>query len=131
LKAHIQRPAAVLTAWAVALFCMPGNLAAQERILPSSELHRELQRTSQARQSNLDSIQRVLSTPTGQDLMKQAKLDPGQVQKAVSQLNDAELAKLAHQARSAEDDLAGGLIVGLLALIGLIVVIIVVLSLVD
>jgi hypothetical protein len=110
---------------------MPGNVAAQERILPSTQLHQELQRTSQARQSNLDVIQRVLSTAAAQDLLKQAKLDPGHVQKAVSQLNDAELAKLAQQARSAEDDLAGGLIVGLLALIGLIVVIIIVVSLVD
>lgn len=63
--------------------------------------------------------------------MKQARLDPGKVQKAVSHLDDAELAKLAKQARSAEDDLAGGLIVGLLALIGLIVVILVVVSLVN
>jgi hypothetical protein len=110
---------------------MPGNLAAQERILPSAELHQDLQRKSQARQSNLDAIQRVLSTRAGQDLLKQAKLDPSTVQKAVSHLSDAEIAKLAHQARSAEDDLAGGLIVGLLALIGLIVVIIVVVSLID
>jgi hypothetical protein len=73
----------------------------------------------------------VLSTPTGQDLMKQARLDPGKVQKAVSQLDDAELAKLAKQARSAEDDLAGGLIVGLLALIGLVVVILIVINIVD
>lgn len=131
MKAQLQRPAAVLTAWAVTVFCMPGNLSAHDRILPSTQLHQELQRTSQARQGNLEVIQRVLSTPTGQDLLKQAKIDPGQVQKAVSQLNDAELAKLAQQARSAEDDLAGGLIVGLLALIGLIVVIIVVVSLVD
>lgn len=131
MKAQLQRPAAILTAWAVTVFCMPGNLAAQERILPSTELHRELQKTSQARQRNWDIIQRVLSTPAGQDLMKEARLDPGQVKKAVSQLSDAELAKLAQQARSAEDDLAGGLIVGLLALIGLIVVIIVVLSLVN
>jgi len=41
-------------------------------------------------------------------------------------LNDEELSRLADRARAVEQDVQGGLIVGLLALIGLIVVILVV-----
>ena len=51
--------------------------------------------------------------------------------RAIAQLSDDELARLATKARSAEQDVQGGLIVGLLALIGLIVVIIIVVSLVS
>jgi hypothetical protein len=49
---------------------------------------------------------------------------------AVATLSDAELARLSDRARSSEKDVEGGLIVGILALIGLIVVIIIVVSLV-
>jgi len=50
------------------------------------------------------------------------------VKRAISQLSDQELARLADQARASEKDVQGGLIVGLLALIGLIVVIIIVVA---
>lgn len=126
MKARFQQPIALLTAWAVALFCMPGNLAAQERIVPSSEFHQQLQKASDARKANLEVVQRVLSTDQAKSLLEKSKLDSGQVLKAVAHLNDAELARVADQARVAEKDVAGGLIVGILALIGLIVVIIVV-----
>jgi hypothetical protein len=43
-------------------------------------------------------------------------------------LDDAELSRLAARARAVEQDVEGGIIVGLLALIGLVVVVIVVLT---
>jgi hypothetical protein len=45
-------------------------------------------------------------------------------------LSDDELARLADRARASEKDVQGGLIVGILALIGLIVVIIIVVAIV-
>ena len=49
---------------------------------------------------------------------------------AVATLSDDELARLSDRTRASEKDVEGGLIVGILALIGLIVVIIVVVSIV-
>jgi hypothetical protein len=47
------------------------------------------------------------------------------MRQAVATLNDSELARLSDRARASEKDVQGGLIVGILALIGLIVVIII------
>src|SRR5712691_9702491 len=71
-------------------------------------------------------LERVLSLPAAQDALKKASLNQDQIRKAVSTLNDEELSRLADRARAVEQDVQGGLIVGLLALIGLIVVILVV-----
>jgi hypothetical protein len=105
---------------------MPASGAAQERIISFADLHRQLEKTSQERQENLNVVAKVLSTEEAQKLLNKAGLTPAKALKAVAQLDDSELSRVASQARTAEKDLAGGLIVGILALIGLIVVIIVV-----
>ena len=70
------------------------------------------------------------SLSAAQDALAKAHLSTAQVKTAIASLDDQELSRLAQQARAAEQDVQGGLIVGFLALIGLIVVIIVVLAVV-
>jgi hypothetical protein len=59
-------------------------------------------------QHNLDSIQRLLSTPTAEKALKSAKMDTQQVKTAVSTLNDQELAQLAARADKAQADFSAG-----------------------
>ena len=132
MKLHSRQTWAILTALSTMLtFLNPRVVFAQEHVLPLSELHRQLQSSAGQRARNLADLQRVLSLPPAQDALKKANANPGQIQKAIAQLNDEEVARLADRARAAEKDVEGGFIVGILALIGLVVVILVVLAVVD
>jgi len=51
-----------------------------------------------------------LSSDAGQKALKSAEVDYQRVDKAVGQLSDEELAKLADRSRQAENDFAAGLI---------------------
>jgi hypothetical protein len=105
--------------------------AAQEHVVPLSELKTRLGSKSQDRTRNLVDIQRVLSYPAAAAALKKSNVDPDQMRAAVATLDDEELARLADRARASEKDVEAGFIVGILALIGLIVVIIVVLAVVN
>ena len=123
---------ATVTALAVASFTtMPARAAGtDDHVLPLSELQKDLSSAAAKRAKDIEDIDRVLSLPVAQTELNKANLKPDQVKAAISTLNDEELARLADRARAAEQDVQGGLIVGLLALIGLIVVIIIVVALV-
>lgn len=134
MRVELRRPVAIVTAWAISWFTIPGNLQAQEQIIPASQLHTELQKAAQSRQANLATLERVLASDAAQQRMKAVRLDPAQVRTAVSQLDDRELQRLAQMAAAAETDMAAGLfgtLFTLLAIIGAIVVIIFILRAVD
>ncbi len=104
--------------------------AADEHIVPLSELHQQARATADQRTRNLADIERVLSYPAAAQALAKANVNHDQMKTAVSTLSDDELARLADRARASEHDVQGGLIVGILALIGLIVVIIIVVAVV-
>ena len=103
---------------------------AQEHVVPLSELHQKAQDSSRERSKNIEDIERVLAYPAASQALAKSHVDASGVRKAISTLDNAELARLADRARASEKDVQGGLIVGILALIGLIVVIIVVVTVV-
>jgi hypothetical protein len=76
-------------------------------------------------------VRELLSTDAGQQALKSAKMDYQRVDKAIGQLSDEDLAKVAERSRQAESDFAaGGLKSTLIIVIVLIVILIIVLSLV-
>lgn len=103
---------------------------AQEHVVPLNELQNKAAESGEARSRNMQDIERILAYPAAADALAKANVKPDQVHKAVATLDNAELARLADRARASEKDVQGGLIVGILALIGLIVVIIVVVTVV-
>ena len=92
----------------VALFIAPTDALAQSHVVSPADLQKEALTASQVRQHNLDSLQRVLSTPAAEKAMKSAKMDPQQVKTAVSTLSDQELAELAARADKAQADFSAG-----------------------
>ena len=92
----------------VALFIVPTDALAQSHVVSPADLQREAVAASQVRQHNLDSVQRLLSTPAAEKALKSAKIDTKQVKTAVSTLNDQELAQLAARADKAQADFAAG-----------------------
>lgn len=120
------------TAMCVATVVSPAGTQAQERpqhVVTLEELHKQAAQPAETRQSNENAIRHLLSTDAGQKVLKDANIDYQRVDKAIGQLNDEELAKLADRSRQAESDFAAGFLSPkALAYIILIVVVIVVIA---
>ncbi len=110
--------------------CTHSAVAAEDHLVPLTDIQEQLRNAAKQRGTDETDLVRVLTLPAAQAEFAKYNISPTQVKTAVATLSDAELARLASRARTAEKDVEGGLIVGLLALIGLIVVIIIVVSLV-
>jgi len=91
----------------------PARTQAQEKqqhVVTLDELKKQAARPAETRQANADAIRHLLSSDAGQKALKSAEVDYQRVDKAVGQLSDEELAKLADRSRRAENDFAAGLI---------------------
>lgn len=128
LRGKLAQLMALTTTWA--LFIAPTMASAQDHVVPLAEVERAVSSKAEARAKSLEDIDRVMSLPAATKELQRAKVTQSQVHAAVSTLSDKELARLAQQARDAEQEVQGGFIFGILALIGLIVVIVVVLAIV-
>ena len=111
-------------------FMIPQDAVAQNHVVSPSELQRATVASTQARQHNLETLQQFMSTPAAEKALKSAHMDAQQVNNAVSQLNDQELAQLASRATKAQTDFAAGslsdrdLIIILVAIAALILIIV-------
>ena len=80
----------------------------QQHVVTSEELNKQAARPAESRQTNEDAIRHLLSSEEGQKALKSANVDYQRVDKAIGQLNDEEVAKLADRSRRAESDFAAG-----------------------
>ncbi|MBI4909267.1 MAG: hypothetical protein HY820_36945 [Acidobacteria bacterium] len=103
----------------------------QDHVVPLKAIQKQLESRSEARTTNLADIERVLSLPAAQDMLRKSKLGMEQVKPAIAMLSEDELSRLATQARLVEKDVEGGILIGILALIGLVVVILIVVAVVN
>jgi len=92
----------------ITLFAIPPDVLAQDHVVTPSDLQKEMVNASQARQHNLDTIQRFLATPAAEKALKSAKIDVQQVKTAVATLSDDDLAQLSARAAKAQADFAAG-----------------------
>ena len=99
----------------------------QQHVVTTDELSQEVARPAETRQANEEAVRHLLSSDAGQNALKSANVDYARVDKAIGQLSDEEVAKLAERSRQAESDFAAGAISAkTLAYIILAVVVIVV-----
>ncbi|MBZ5533604.1 MAG: hypothetical protein LAO20_19415 [Acidobacteriia bacterium] len=91
-----------------ALLLVSAGRADEHHIVSRAELQSEAVAASQARQHNIDSVRRFLSSPTAEEAIKSAKMDPRQVCTAVASLDDHDLQQLAARAGQAQADFAAG-----------------------
>lgn len=126
LRSDLAKLMAVMTTWA--MFISPTIASAQDHVVPLAELERGLRSKAEARAKSIEDIDRVMALPAATKELQRVNVTQGQIHAAVSRLSDDELAQLAQSARGAEQEVQGGIIVGLLALIGLIVVIVIILG---
>ena len=105
----------------------------QQHVATLDELNKQTARPAETRQANEDAVRHLLSSDAGQKALKSASVDYRRVDKAIGQLSDEELTKLADRSRQAENDFAAGLISAktLAYIILAIVVIVVIIVLVS
>ena len=116
-----------------ALAGVPARMQAQDKqhVESLDDLNKDVAHRTETRRADEASVRELLSSEAGQTALKSAKVDYQKVDKAIGQLSDEDLAKIAARSRQAESDFAaGGLKSTLIIVIILIVVLIVVLSLV-
>jgi Flp pilus assembly protein TadB len=119
-------PAALLLAFATPR-TITAQAADQDHVVSSQALDQQLANSSATRQQNIETLQKLMETPTAQKAMHDAKVDPQQVKSAIPTLSDDELANLSARANNAQHDLAAGYIgPGLFTIIILAVIVIII-----
>jgi hypothetical protein len=105
---------AVVPAVLIVLVSYPAGLLAQttsnEHIVTSKALQQNLETSSAARQKNVETLSKFMSTPTAEKAMRDAKIDPVQVQKAIPTLSDSELSNLSARATDTQQKFSAGVL---------------------
>ncbi len=87
---------------------VPAGAQDKQHVVSLSELNKDAARPAQTRQTNEEAVRTLLSSDAAQKALKSSNLDYQQVDRAVGQLNDEDLARLAERSRRAQSDFAAG-----------------------
>jgi hypothetical protein len=87
---------------------IPARAQDKQHVVSLSDLNKDAARPAQTRQSNEEAIRTLLSSEQAKKALKSANLEYQKVDKAVGQLSDEDLAKLAERSRQAQSDFAAG-----------------------
>lgn len=109
----------VLPTWSMhtlavaAMLCLAGTPAraqAQENqhVVTLNELQKDAARPVDARQANEAAVRDIFSSEAAQKALKSAKIDYQKIDKAIGQLSDEDLARLAERSRQVRQDFAAG-----------------------
>jgi hypothetical protein len=80
----------------------------QQHVVSLDELKTDAAKPAQTRHAEEAAVKDFLSSDPAQKVLKSANFDLRQVDKAVSQLSDEDLARLAEKSRQAKQDFAAG-----------------------
>lgn len=86
----------------------PQNLFAQDHVVSSSELRKDLQEVAAAREKNLAQLDHLFLSGQGRKALETAHVNYQQVDKAVRSLSDDDLMRLSTRAQNAQSDFAAG-----------------------
>ena len=84
------------------------SVLAQTHVVSQADIHKELVNAAQTRQKNLQKVERLFSSGEALKALESARMNPEQVNAAISTLNDDELARLASRADKLDQDFAAG-----------------------
>src|SRR3984893_5942433 len=79
-----------------------------QHVVSASELSRDSAAPTITRQANEAAVRQLFTSEAGQKALKSANIDYARVDKAVGQLSDEDVAKLAGRSRQADRDFAAG-----------------------
>ena len=90
------------------LMAFPQGAIAQDHVVSSSDVKKDLQAASAARKTQLAQVDGFLATAEARKAIADAHIDYQQVHAAVQSLNDEDLARVAAKADHAQKDFAAG-----------------------
>jgi hypothetical protein len=127
---------AVVPAALIVLVSYPTGLLAEttsnDHIVSSKVLQQQIQSSSATRQKNVETLKQFMSTAAAEKAMRDAKIDPVQVQKAIPTLSDSELVNLSSRASDAQQKFsAGALSNNMLTLIIVLIAIIIIVAIIH
>jgi hypothetical protein len=85
-----------------------GSLKAEERVVPSSELHASLVKAQEARDAKRKEVAEFFSSPQVRKALQGSSVEYKKIEKAVPLLSDEELGNLALRTQEIKRDLAAG-----------------------
>src|SRR3954471_7904790 len=101
-----------LLAITLLLCTVPGPARSQARekqhVVTLDELNKDTARPLETRRANEAALRQLFSSEQAQKALQSANIDYAKVDKAVGQLSDEDLAKLATRSRDMEKDFAAG-----------------------
>ena len=112
------------------LLAVPQQALAQNHVVSSSDLQKDLTATSVSRHENVTHLEEAFSSPQAQRALKSAHVTYQQVDNAIQQLSNDDLARLAARSDKAQQDFTAGrisdraLIIILVAIVALILIIV-------
>ena len=87
----------------------PAPLQAQDKhVVSVQDLSRDAARPAETRQANEAALRQLFTSEQAQRALKSANIDYSRVDKAVGQLSDEDLTKLAARSRQMQDNFAAG-----------------------
>jgi len=107
-----SRLAVQFLALIVAFCAMVGTASVQAQdnrhVVSLDELTQDATRPAQTRQANEAVVRQIFSSAQAQNALKDAHIDYAKVDKAVGQIGDEDLAKLAERSREIQNNFSGG-----------------------
>jgi hypothetical protein len=91
-----------------AVMAFPQGAIAQDHVVSSADVKKDLQASSAQRQEQLAKVEDLLGSNAAQKAMADAHINYQQVQTAVRSLSDEDLARVAAKADHAQKDFAAG-----------------------
>jgi hypothetical protein len=85
-----------------------GQTKDKQHVVSLGELSRDSAAPTEARQTDEAAIRHLMMSEAGQRALQSAKIDYAKVDKAVGQLSDEDVAKLAARSRQVDHDFAAG-----------------------
>jgi len=98
----------VAMAFLFGLAGVPAGAQDKQHVVSLGDLNKDAARPAHTRQANEEAVRTLLSSDAAQKALKSSNLEYQRVDKAVGQLNDEDLAKLAERSRQAQRDFAAG-----------------------
>jgi hypothetical protein len=120
----------VLAASLISLAVVPARAQEKEHAVSPSQLRSDVAKSVATRQANEAAVREMLANQTAKEALKSAGMDYQKVDRAIGQVNDEDLARMADRSREVQKDFAAGrlsdrdLIIILLVAVGLILIIV-------
>jgi hypothetical protein len=101
------RALAVVSLLCFAIILVPAQ-AQDKHVVSAQDLSRDAARPAETRQADEAALRQLFTSEQAQQALKSANIDYTKVDKAVGQLTDEDLAKLAARSRQMQDNFAAG-----------------------